>query len=281
MKKGRTVKTRKVRRRQRAAKRTRSWRLNWNWKPFLAILAVGSLLTWWLLTDPAHWFRLQQVKVTGGEEHVSPAEVLKRAAPPYGAPLLSTPLQELRQRLTQHPWIRSVGLRRLLPDTLYIHVSEEVPAALLSLSKLFLVTAEGNVFKKMEPGDPKDLPIITGLTQKQSKEKPEWFNRRLQESLMVVNLLRESGALHPYGLSELHWNKNDTISLTTRHHPFTIVLGKRPWRQKMEQLIQIFPQLRQQGRQPKLVKLDQNEGIIVRYKNTRNIKGETHAKKRR
>ena len=51
-------------------------------------------------------------------------------------------------------------MSRKLPDTVSIEVVEREAAALVSIGgDLYLVTRDGDLFKKPEPGDPFDLPV--------------------------------------------------------------------------------------------------------------------------
>ena len=54
-------------------------------------------------------------------------------------------------------------MHRKLPSTIVIDVVEREAAALVSVgSDLYLSTRQGDLFKKPEPGDPYDLPVISG-----------------------------------------------------------------------------------------------------------------------
>lgn len=231
------------------------------WKPIVfTVLLLG--LSLWCLNDPAGWFRLKKIEITGHLKQVSHEEILTQAAVPRGASLMQLNLKEIQQRIEALPWVSAVTLRRLLPETLYIHVIEEQPVALITLPELHIIGEDGEIFKPLAASDPKDFPVITGL---QGQKDQPVLTRRIQESIQVMATLKQAGVLHPFGLSELHWDEQDHITLTTKRSPFTIMLGGRPWGEKLQRLTKIFPYIQKEGKKPYLVKLDPKEGVIVRY----------------
>lgn len=255
-------------RKRKPTKSTRRWHLPW--KPLFVGSCLIAILFSELCWDPLGWFRLQRIQVVGASKRVPEAVILKRVALPLGQSLLALDLEKVQQQLIGLTWVQRANLRRLLPDTLSIHIEEHIPVALLALPKLYLVGSTGIVFKPLEPRDPQNLPVITGLSRQESGspnfgDEGGSLQRRIRESLEIITTIQATEALHPYGLSELHWNDDESIHLITRQDPFTIALGQRPWRWKLDQLIQVFPHLYKEGKKPKLVTLEPNKGIVVRY----------------
>ncbi len=274
MKRMKQTKTARGKRRSRRQARKRSPRLKlsgiqWPWKPIAIGLGIVLVVTWWVRYDPAFWFRLGKINVAGPTEHLSIDEIEELAAPTLGIPLMAIDLNPIRERIEEHPWVSRAGLRRLLPETLFIHVSEHVPAALLIMNKNYLVSTDGTLIKSVEPKDPKNFPVITGL---QHVRDNQFLQRRVLESLAVIHKLKETGAIEPFGLSEVHWEKERHLSLITEHRPFEIVLGEGPWKEKLERLIHVLPYVQSEGRIPTRVALDQSDGVVVRYANAKEKK---------
>lgn len=243
------------------------WRsLLWNlfpWKPIFGILAVLIFLVWWVRYDPAGWFRLSHIRVSGPTEHLGIEEIEELAAPTFGIPLMLLDLNAIQSRIENHRWVRTAKLRRLLPDTLYIHVQEHIPAAILELPKKFLVSSDGIVFKKLEKDDPQDFTIISGL--KKDTIENHLFRQRILESLAVIHKIKTTGSLELFGLQEVHWKDERFLSLVTQKPSFRIVLGEAPWKDKLDRLIHVLPFVEKDGRVPTRIALNTSKGIIVRY----------------
>ncbi|HEV8631955.1 MAG TPA: FtsQ-type POTRA domain-containing protein [Thermoanaerobaculia bacterium] len=95
----------------------------------LLVVALPVGIVVWLLYSP--YFLIREVKVDGGAR-VSAAWVEENLRPLVGRHVLAVSLEGVRQRLSAHPWVASVELRRELPDRLRVTVLERRPVALLA-----------------------------------------------------------------------------------------------------------------------------------------------------
>jgi len=82
-----------------------------------------------------------------------------------GSNILTVDLPGYRRRLMQSPWVADAGLRRVLPATVEVFVSERRPMGLCRLgSALYLVDPHGTLIDEFGPQYAEfDLPIIDGL----------------------------------------------------------------------------------------------------------------------
>ena len=106
-------------------------------------------------------------------------------------------------RMLEDPYVKSVTLARRLPDTILVDIDERVPAAIVALAgsdSTLLVTRDGEAFKRVEVGDPPDLPVITGLRSELAETDREAFARcgetraRRRRRLPAVDARREDAA---------------------------------------------------------------------------------------
>jgi cell division septal protein FtsQ len=81
-----------------------------------------------------------------------------------GVPFFAVDPDVVAARVARHPFVASVDVRRVLPDTLEIAVTERAARAAVRLDDgLFLVDDDGTVMKRARPGDALDLPLVTLL----------------------------------------------------------------------------------------------------------------------
>jgi POTRA domain-containing FtsQ-type protein len=107
------------------------------------VVALPVAVVVWLLYSP--YFLIHEVKVDGGAR-VSSAWMQENLAPLVGRHVLAVSLESVRRRLSDHPWVASVELRRELPDRIRVSVVERVPVALLAGREgLSFLDGEGNV----------------------------------------------------------------------------------------------------------------------------------------
>jgi len=95
----------------------------------LLVVALPVGVVVWLLYSP--YFLIREVKVDGGAR-VSAAWMEENLTPLVGRHVLAVSLDGVRRRLSAHPWVASVELRRELPDRLRVSVVERQPVALIA-----------------------------------------------------------------------------------------------------------------------------------------------------
>ncbi len=108
-------------------------------------------------------FGLEQVVLDGQKSRTKEA-LIARGGVKMGQNLFSIDMDGVENKMLGDPYVKSVTVLRRLPDTLLVHIEERVPAAIVVIGvDAFLVTRDGETFKRLEVGDPPDLPVITGL----------------------------------------------------------------------------------------------------------------------
>lgn len=105
---------------------------------------------------------IQAISVTGCER-LTPEIVRVQAGLTEARNILTVNLTTTRKRLLAHPWIADVQVARDIPDRLRIHIREHTCLAVLDLGRRFLISAEGHVFKELDPGETPDVPVVSGL----------------------------------------------------------------------------------------------------------------------
>jgi cell division protein FtsQ len=130
----------------------------------LAAIVCAGAWTVWRSVHVSPWLHVEHIVVTGNR-HLSTGEVLSRLDGVAGSSLLALDLAGCRQRVLSSPWVAEVTVRRVLPDTLQVAVTERQPLAIARAGTvLTLVDADGVVIDEFGPAyDGYDLPIIDGL----------------------------------------------------------------------------------------------------------------------
>ena len=107
-------------------------------------------------------FHVSVLKVEGGSSFSDPY-IRRAAAIPQGQPILGLDLEKLRERVEAVGWVKSVKVRRLLPDTVLISVKERPRLAVWQHGRLTqVVDPQGQIIPEADPGLFSDLPLIVG-----------------------------------------------------------------------------------------------------------------------
>jgi cell division septal protein FtsQ len=105
--------------------------------------------------------------VVRGNVRLSSGEVEALVHGLYGTSILRANLNACRRRLLESPWVADVALRRVLPSTIEIAVSERRPMGISRIGdQLYLIDRGGTVIDEFGPQYREfDLPIIDGLVR--------------------------------------------------------------------------------------------------------------------
>jgi len=103
--------------------------------------------------------------VVHGNERLTDGEVMTVLAGLRGESLMWTDLEAWRDRLMGSPWIRDAALRRSLPSTVEIVVTERTPVGIGRIDgELYLIDESGVIIDEYGPHFADfDLPIVDGL----------------------------------------------------------------------------------------------------------------------
>ncbi|HMK74026.1 MAG TPA: FtsQ-type POTRA domain-containing protein, partial [Myxococcaceae bacterium] len=166
----------------------------------LAALGLGLLRAdVWARHSPR--FALRSIQISGAQRS-SEAELLALGGIQRGMNLWSLDADEAARGMAGHPWVRSVSVRRALPDSLEIRVEEHQAAALAVLGQLYVVDAEGVPFKRVAGTDALDLPLITGIGREEAARSPDESAARLRVALQLIAAWDR--AVQRPALSEVH-----------------------------------------------------------------------------
>lgn len=98
-----------------------------------------------------------------GQQYTKTQDILDVLNVKIGYPLVAIPLDDIRDRLEQLPWVRYAVVDRQLPSTLSVHIVERTPAALWQHDKqLKLVDPEGQVIETNDLSPFQNLVIMVG-----------------------------------------------------------------------------------------------------------------------
>ena len=225
----------------------------------LAVISLTFLsLYQYLITSP--YIRLEEIIITGVDEEIKEKLVeLSQLTPEMS--LLILDLNELKENLRKHPWIRSVELEKQFPHTLIIRAEKERPRALVALDTLYYMNSHGAVFKEVGQTDDIDYPVVTGISGPESIKQLEFAAR-------IFDLFEsEKGYWSPDELSEVHVSGDRSAYIYSVSIPAVIKLGGDDMSKKKAELKKIVSHLERTGRihMVKGIDLNYSEGAVVSF----------------
>ncbi len=213
-------------------------------------------------------FAVSHVEVDGAERR-TPETVVAESGIAVGANVFSLDLDAARARVLADPWIAEATLARRLPGTIFVQVVERRPAALVALGDTFLATAEGEPFKKLEPGDPVDLPFVTGLRPENLTDDREGVFRTLRRAIDLAAEYERGPLERRAPLEEVHVGADGALTVVVGHGGTQLVVGGPPFRRKLDQAARVFAELDKRGARADAIMLDNDarpERVVVRMR---------------
>jgi len=221
----------------------RLWHHFWVGSIIIMILAGLSitLLIGYLVALSTPFFRLEDVNFQGNKQ-VSQVELLQKGGLEDKLNILSLNLGEVKKKMEAIPWVKSVQLRRELPNKLLVLVQERQPVSLVLIDGgLYFLDREGLPFKKIEQRDGFTLPVLTGLNKGDWQENGRLAPKVLQEISLLTGLLAQGrDPLYPDKLSEIHFDPECGYSLYTLDYGIRITLGHDEFQTKMARLEKVW-----------------------------------------
>jgi len=135
---------------------------------------------------------------------------------------------EIINRLTLHPEIKSVSVRKIPPSELSIEVIEKTPLAIINFGgKLKLIDEELEMYHFDNKGKIFDLPLISGLDIKDSlmlKYGKKDDDSRLKTAIFILtSIIKESNYLGN-NISEINLSDKEKLILFAGENGFPVYL---------------------------------------------------------
>ena len=197
------------------------------------------------LVVSASALQVQYISVHGNVR-LSAGEVRALVEGLRGTSILTVDLPAYRRRLLDSPWVADVALRRVLPSTVEVFVSERQPMGVCRMrSQLYLVDRSGNVIDEFGPQYAEfDLPIIDGLVRPQSSGQPALDERRADLAARVIDAIAPRTDLarqvSQIDVSDLH----DAVVLL-EGDPALLHLGEDRFLERLQAYADVAPALRE------------------------------------
>jgi cell division protein FtsQ len=191
----------------------------------------------------AHVLQIDRI-VVRGNVRLSKGEVLAMLGGLRGESLMWTDLDTWRQRLQASPWVREAALRRSLPSTVEVLISERQPMGVGRINgEMYLVDEHGVIIDQYGPQYADlDLPIVDGLTMTDGGSLTD--EARAELASRVIASLRSrptiSRRVSQIDVADLH---NALVILTG--DPAVLQLGDDQFLPRLQSYLDLAPTLRQ------------------------------------
>lgn len=203
--------------------------------------------------------------VVRGNVRLSTGEIQALAAGLRGSSILTADLARYRARLLDSPWVADVALRRVLPSTVEVFVSERRPMGLTRLrGQLYLIDPTGVAIDEYGPEYAEfDLPIIDGLVRAPGTSESTIDEARAALAARLIDAVSHHKELarrvSQIDVSDVH----DAVVLLD-DDPALLHVGEDDFAQRLQGYVELAPALRERVPQIDYVDLRFDERLYVR-----------------
>jgi cell division protein FtsQ len=213
-------------------------------------------------------FLVTDIVVSGAKRRTA-EDLQAEAGIARGQNVFTVDLDRARARLLADPWISEVSLARRLPGTILLQVTEREAAAIVAVSDTYLATREGEIFKRLELGDPSDLPVVTGVTSDQIVQDRTGIAPMIRRALDLVSDYEHAPLASRAPLEEIHLDHDGSVSLVVGKDGVRIALGVPPFRKKLQEAAQVIAELDRRGAKAETIMIDNEarpDRVVVRMR---------------
>ena len=180
-----------------------------------------------------------------GNSRLSAEEVVALLSGLRGQSLIWTDLGAWRQRLLSSPWVRDAELRRSLPSTVEVFLSEKEPIGIARIDgRMYLTDERAVLIDEYGPQYAQfDLPIIDGLSAP-SEAGATGNGRRADLASQVIAALRSSPDV-ARRLSQIDVSDPHDAAVILSGDAAVIRLGDQQFLERLQSYLEVAPALRE------------------------------------
>jgi cell division protein FtsQ len=237
---------------------------------FVVLGLVSVLLVaGYLYFSKSDYFAVRHLKITG-LGHLTMDEVLKASGLDRPVNNLTFDAKAAVSGLSGLPWVEEASVSRVLPDGLLVTVKEYQPKALVSLDQLYYLDEKGRAFKKLDPGENPDLPIISGFSLDELVSGGPLVMEGLKEAFSLMDILEaRTDDFRLDSVSEINYDHDIGLTVFTRRSGLKLRVGFGSYLEKFRRLGRVMAHLKVNGQAAGLafIHLETPPRVVLRYNN--------------
>lgn len=245
--------------------------LRWSLKLSFGLL-LGSMLSFGLYWARDRLYHSPRFNIAiteiNGLQNISQNQVLikiSELAQP-GRNLVRFDLDRLRRSLELIPWVKTVVVRRVLPDKLIVDIEERKPVAFARVALgTLLIDEEGTLLENNpEELSEADFPVILGMESGYGPEVLRRNRERIALYLQLISALNRGGAGLSRDLSEVHLQDPGNVSIILNGDTVLVYLGRDGFQKKFRRYLAASRELKKKYRNLDSVDLRYRDQVVIR-----------------
>lgn len=249
------------------ARRTRFLRVSpWKAARTAALIALGLYIGYQVIRDVITADALMITRITvSGNSRLSKGEVVALLDGIRGSNMLTVDIDTWRQKLLSSPWVADAAIRRVLPGTVAVAISERQPMGIGRIDDdLYLLDDRGGIIDQYGPNYAEfDLPVIDGLAGPPRDDSPIIDGPRAAFASRILASLQAHPSLSRR-VSEIDVSDIRDAVLILKGDTAMVRVGSEQFAERLQSYIDLAPALRERIAAIDYVDLRFDERVYVR-----------------
>ncbi|MSO29410.1 MAG: FtsQ-type POTRA domain-containing protein [Acidobacteria bacterium] len=200
-----------------------------------------------------------------GNTKLSRGEVVALLDGMRGRNMVFLDLEDWRQKLTGSPWVADAALRRVLPGTVDVFISERLPMGIARIADaLYLIDERGAIIDEFGPNYADfDLPIIDGLSAAPQDGGALIDDTRAALAAKLLASVRDHPGLAKR-VSQIDVSDQRDVVVILKGDTAMVRVGEDQFAERLQSYVDLSPALRERVPDIDYVDLRFNERVYVR-----------------
>jgi cell division protein FtsQ len=244
-------------------KRKRLYRLFRLTATFVFIVALAYLLVKgydFITTD--EYFNVKNTRIIGNN-FVSDNELISLMELHEGTNIFKIGIYKLQERMSSHPCIKGVLIKRELPNSLLINVEERMPIAVaVYKGRNYLIDSEGVVLGRREILlDDRYFPVIRGVDFKGIRFGEEQPPEALVEALRLLDAIKKKKELTLFENVSIDVEKE---RMALRLDDYEINMGRGDYEKKLHRFVEVRGDMIDRGTASKKIDMRFYNKVVIK-----------------
>jgi cell division protein FtsQ len=171
-------------------------------------------------------------------------------------------LDEISQRLTEHPWVQSASVGRVFPQAIYIELKERTPFAKIQLENIYVMDNYG-VLLGTEVDSQNKLPTITGIKIKNAKLGENIVDQEIIDGLKMMHSLNQLSMFEEKNIENVHISSRSRMIFSTHNQDTKIHIRPEIAQESFKNLVLALDAIQKNGQDLSYIDLSFKNKIIL------------------
>lgn len=232
----------------------------------ISVIAILGGIQLFLFLFYSSYFNLSRVEVSSMKQ-VNKEEILALVDIKPNSNLLTLRTGTIISKVSAHPWVEKVRIRKQLPNRVRVEVIERQPIAVVCGKDNFGIDAEGYLLPDIRMEEVRTLPLITVADNALTSNPDRLTTPAMANALFAIQYIRDNNPSFMKEISELNIVSPDNLVIYTLHEGTEIRLGKDNLEERLMKLQQVWEIVKQQQLVEEYIDLRfDKQGIVTKPK---------------